>query len=566
MISWIDWGVLLFSLLFITLYGVWKTKKNTDTRSYLVGHQELKWWTIGFSIMATQASAITFLSTPGQAFEDGMRFIQFYLGLPLAMIVISIFILPKYYKLNVHTAYEYLEQRFDVRVRIVTAILFLLLRGLSASITLIAPVIILSTLFGWSMLFTILMIGGFVIIYTMIGGSSAVSKTQMQQMAIILSGLILAIILIYNKLPEGIGLKETFSIAGAAGKMNMIDLKFDLHQRYNIWSGIIASFFLFLSYFGTDQSQVQRYLSGKSLTESRLGLLFNGLLKVPMQFLVLLTGLMVYIFFLFHQPPLHFNVANKIAIHNTPVAAQYDALEKKFDHVFIERKDFIESGIKTHSFDNPDFAARFKTYNDSINSLRSEARTIISKQVPLAKVKDQDYIFMNFVLNNFPKGVIGLLLAMIFAAAMSSTASEISALTTASIIDIYKRIWNKDKLDTHYLSISKFVTVGWGILIMCFALWAAPFENLIQAVNILGSLFYGTILGIVLTAIFLKRANTVGVLVGAFIAESLVLFGYFFTTVGYLWFNVLGCLVVMLIASVVSEFLGKGSEKLRVKS
>ncbi|MBL7831003.1 MAG: sodium:solute symporter, partial [Saprospiraceae bacterium] len=508
MISWVDWTVLIASLVFITLFGIWKTKKNTSTRAYLMGDQELNWWTIGFSIMATQASAITFLSTPGQAYEDGMRFIQFYFGLPLAMIILSVFILPKYYKLKVHTAYEFLEQRFDVRVRTLTAILFLLLRGLSASITLIAPGIILSTLFGWSMAFTILMLGSFVILYTLIGGSNAVSKTQVQQMTIILLGLFLAIGLIYIKLPTNIGLKETFAIAGSAGKMNMIDFKFDPKERYNIWSGLIASLFLFLSYFGTDQSQVQRYLSGKTLTESRLGLMFNGLLKIPMQFTVLLTGLMVYIFFLFQQPPLHFNEVNRTNVMKSAGAEAYSNLEKRYNLVYNERKQFLEENIQDNQLSNPEFSNKFKLFNDSIKSLRVEAREQISNVNPQAKVKDEDYIFMYYVLNYFPAGVIGLLLAMIFSAAMSSTASEINSLATTFIVDIYRRNWKKDMEDDHYLKMSKRATLVWGILLMIFAVWAAPLENLIQAVNILGSLFYGTILGIVLTAIFLKRVNS----------------------------------------------------------
>lgn len=557
MISWIDWSVLLGSLVFITLFGIWKTKKNSSTRAYLMGDEELNWWTIGFSIMATQASAITFLSTPGQAYEDGMRFIQFYFGLPLAMIVLSVFILPQYYKLKVFTAYEFLEQRFDVRVRTLTAVLFLLLRGLSASITLIAPAIILSALFGWSMAFTIFMLGSFVIVYTLIGGSNAVSKTQVQQMAIILLGLFMAIILIYSQLPAGIGIKETFSIAGSAGKMNIVDFKFDPKERYNIWSGLLASFFLFLSYFGTDQSQVQRYLTGKTLTESRLGLMFNGLVKIPMQFTVLLTGLMVYIFFLFQQPPLHFNEVNRQNVMKTEVANEYKNLEAKFDVVFNDRKTFITENIAKDNLSDETFSQKLKDYNKKIRELRLEAREKISQANPSAKVKDEDYIFMYYVLNYFPVGVIGLLLAMIFSAAMSSTASEINALATTFIVDIYKRNWVKDATDEHYLKMSKTVTLGWGILLMIFALWAAPLENLIQAVNILGSLFYGTILGVVVSAIFLKQVSANGVIVGAIVAETVVILGYFFSDIGYLWFNAIGCILVMFIGSAYSAIFNK---------
>ena len=557
MISWIDWSVLLGSLVFITLFGIGKTKKNSSTRAYLMGDEELNWWTIGFSIMATQASAITFLSTPGQAYEDGMRFIQFYFGLPLAMIVLSVFILPQYYKLKVFTAYEFLEQRFDVRVRTLTAVLFLLLRGLSASITLIAPAIILSALFGWSMAFTIFMLGSFVIVYTLIGGSNAVSKTQGQQMAVILLGLFMAIILIYSQLPAGIGIKETFSIAGSAGKMNIVDFKFDPKERYNIWSGLLASFFLFLSYFGTDQSQVQRYLTGKTLTESRLGLMFNGLVKIPMQFTVLLTGLMVYIFFLFQQPPLHFNEVNRQKVMKTEVANEYKNLEAKFDVVFNDRKTFITENIAKDNLSDETFSQKLKDYNKKIRELRLEAREKISQANPSAKVKDEDYIFMYYVLNYFPVGVIGLLLAMIFSAAMSSTASEINALATTFIVDIYKRNWVKDATDEHYLKMSKMVTLGWGILLMIFALWAAPLENLIQAVNILGSLFYGTILGVVVSAIFLKQVSANGVIVGAIVAETVVILGYFFSDIGYLWFNAIGCILVMFIGSAYSAIFNK---------
>ncbi len=547
MLNWLDWSMLIGSLVAITLYGVMNLRKKTDSRTYLMGEKELPWWVIGFSVMSTQASAITFLSTPGQAFSDGMRFLQFYLGIPLAMIFICVVLLPRFSRWNVQTAYEFLEQRFDLRVRTLTASLFLLLRGLSSSITLIAPGIILSTLFGWPMTLTILGLGGFVLIYTLIGGSEAVSKTQVQQMSIMLLGLLLANVLIFRSLPNDVGIGEIFTIAGNEGKMKVLDTKWNINERYNIWSGIIAGFFLFLAYFGTDQSQVQRYLSGKSLRESQLGLLFNGLLKVPMQFFVLFTGLMVYIFFMYEKPPVFFNPNVENQVYEQSDKQYIEQVRQKQGQLHDSRLALLSGTLSKEK------AAMVRMKSDSLTELRKSAIKWSADHGIATRSKDEDYVFMHFVLHYFPHGVIGLLLAMIFCAAMSSMASEINALATASLVDIYRRSVAPDRNEMHYLRVARWLTLGWGLLIIAMAIVATPFDNLIQAVNILGSLFYGSILGIVLTAIFLKSVQANHVLVAAMISEALVLYCFKFTEISFLWYNVFGCLCVLSVSWILSK-------------
>ena len=550
----LDWCVLIGTLGFIVLYGLWAGRKKAgESHDFLAGQRDLKWWTIGLSIMATQASAITFLSTPGQGFNDGMQFVQFYLGMPIAMLILVTFILPVYYKLRVTTAYEYLEQRFDLRMRTLTAVLFLIQRGVAAAISIYAPSIILCAVFGWNLALTNLMMAFFVVLYTSTGGAKAVSKTQELQMTIMLSGLVMAFIIIVQHLPEGIGVSEAWEIAGATGKTQVIDWSFNWEDRYNIWSGLLGSTFLFLSYFGTDQSQVGRYLSGKSLRESRFGLLFNGIIKIPMQFLVLSVGVMMFVFYQFNAPPLHFNESNARAVIGTPYEAPFRALEAKADSLFQLKQAFIGRGYT----DTPENRAALVGLEQERAALRVSAEALIKQAKPSADTKDKDYVFIRFVLSQIPSGLVGLILAMIFCASWSTTASELNALTSTSVSDIYRRSLVRNRDEGHYLRASKIATILWGCFITIFATYADLFDNLIQAVNMVGSIFYGTILGIFFTAFFLKKVGGNAVFVGAVVAQSIVAYLFFFVNKdAYLWYNPLGCGLVMGIALLVQLGLG----------
>ena len=550
--SLIDWCVLLFTLLAIVLYGSWKTRKNKNLESYLKGNNSENWATIGLSIMATQASAITFLSTPGQAYESGMGFVQFYFGLPLAMILISIFFLPIYYRLKVYTAYQYLEQRFDVRVRAFTAFLFLVSRGLAAGITIYAPAIILSTLLDWNLQLTCLLIGGLVIVYTVSGGSRAVSLTQKWQMTIIMGGMFAAFFYVLDSFPETIGLSEGIDIAGKLGKMEIIDTTFDLKEKYTIWSGLIAGLFLFLSYFGTDQSQVQRYLGGKTLKASRMGLMFNGILKIPMQFFILFIGAMVFVSFQFNKPPIIFNTsATNI---ETQKQESLVLIESNYNLVFEEKKEALlapKTDTKTIQF--------LQAQQDS---LRNSYKAEMSKIDEGYESKDSDYIFLTFVLNFLPHGLIGLLLAVIFSAAMSSTAGELNALASTTTIDFYKKFWKDSGDEKKDLMVSKLLTVAWGVLAIIIALTAGLFENLIQLVNILGSIFYGTILGIFLLAFFFKRIGGTAAFIGGIFGQIVVLSCHFLTVyevieLGYLLYNVIGSLTVITVGIIIQLFINQ---------
>ncbi len=545
------------TLSFIVAFGVWKTRNVDNVRSYLMGDKDLPWWTIGLSIMATQASAITFLSTPGQAYQDGMRFAQFYFGLPVAMVILAVFVLPIYYKLNVYTAYEYLESRFDLRTRTFTAILFLIQRGLAAGLTIYAPAIILSSILEWPLTYTVFLIGLLVIIYTVAGGTKAVSVTQKQQMIVILSGMFIAAIILVNQFPEGLRFSDAVGVAGKMGKLNVVDFTFDLDNRYTFWSGMLGGTFLFLSYFGTDQSQVQRYLSGKSLTESRLGLLFNGIFKVPMQFLVLFVGVLVFIFFQFQRPPVHFNSANLQKIEGTAYEDDLVQLEQQHTAIFDERQGVIQDMVGAIRQDDEAAISAAQTQIAELDAqddaIRSEVKDLILTVDPASKTEDTDYVFITFVINYLPVGLVGLLLAVIFSAAMSSTSSELNALATTTVIDLYRRSLSKDKSDGHYLRASRWFTIMWGVVALIFALTANLFENLIQAVNIIGSLFYGAILGIFLVAFFLKQVGSRAVFLAALIGESIILIIFYLTSQGiielaYLWLNLIGCALVMVLA------------------
>ena len=546
----IDWIVLSLTLLFIVLYGVWKTRGSKNVEDYIKGGNESKWWTIGLSVMATQASAITFLSTPGQAFHSGMGFVQFYFGLPIAMVIICLVFIPIYHKLKVYTAYEYLEGRFDQKTRTLTAILFLIQRGLAAGITIFAPAIILSAVLGWDLITLNIIIGVLVIIYTVSGGTKAVSVTQKQQMAVIFAGMFIAFYLILQYLPDDITFTKALEIAGASDKMQVLDFSWDLNNRYTVWTGILGGTFLMLSYFGTDQSQVQRYLSGKSLRESQLGLIFNGLLKVPMQFFILLVGVMVFVFYQFNPSPLNFNpkAGEAIANSNLETIEQYVKLEEQ--HRFIEgrKKALIFEGL------TPENVAQIQEFNEQDKELKEEAKTIISKADAQVETNDKDYVFIHFILNNLPKGLIGLLLAVILSAAMSSTASELNALGGTTAIDLYKRNTAIEYSEEHYVKMSKWFTLGWGIMAILVACVANLFDNLIQLVNIIGSIFYGNVLGIFLLAFFIKFVKGNAVFIAAIITQVIIIAVWYIDWLPYLWLNALGCGLVMLLAILIQAF------------
>jgi SSS family transporter len=546
--SSIDWIVLASTLAFIVGYGTWKTRKNKDLDGYLRGGSDMKWLTIGLSVMATQASAITFISTPGQAFESGMGFVQNYFGLPLAIIIVCAVFIPIYYKLKVYTAYEYLEQRFDLKVRLFTATLFLISRGLAAGITIYAPAIILSAMLGWRLDFTIVLVGVLVIIYTVSGGTKAVSLTQKWQMSVILAGMGIAFFILLNKLPEEVTFLSALDIAGATGRMNIVDFSFDLDKRYTFWSGITGGLFLALSYFGTDQSQVQRYLSGKSITESRLGLSFNAILKIPMQFMILLTGVLVFVFYQFQERPILFNQVAIEQVMNSGEADAFQGLTDEHQTLHAENKTLLLDYLE-----NPQNELRQRiTVNDTkAKAIKSKAKDLVLKANPDQSGKDSDYVFLTFILNHLPKGIVGLLIAVIISAAMSSTSGEINALASTTMVDYYKRLGKKELTQAQMVTTSKWLTLAWGILAISFALFAQLMENLIEAVNILGSVFYGTILGVFLTAFFLKHVKSNAVFFAALLAQAtvFVLFFQFQKEVGYLWYNFIGCALVFLVSA-----------------
>lgn len=549
--SQIDWSILIGTLLFIILYGLYKTRKDRNAETFLKGGNDSKWWTIGLSVMATQASAITFLSTPGQAFDKGLGFVQFYFGLPIAMVVLCITFIPIFYKMKVFTAYEYLEKRFDLKTRTLAASLFLIQRGLAAGITIYAPAIIFSVLLGWDLKLTCIIIGILVIIYTVTGGTKAVSVTQKGQMVIILSGMIIAFFIILGLLPENMNLSEALSLAGASGKTKALDFSLDFETRYTFWSGITGGFFLALAYFGTDQSQVQRYLSGKSIRESRLGLLFNGIFKLPLQFFILIVGVMVYVFFQFQEKPLNFNPQAETVIKESQYADQYNKVESEYKLLQSEKMNLSQSFLAAKkSGDNvqlDNIKKQLKAAEGELSDLREQGRTIIKESNLDLESNDRDYVFLSFILKYLPRGLVGLLLAVILSAAMSSTAAEINALGTTTTVDFYKRNIGKEITDKQYLNASRLFTLMWGVIAIFVATTASLFDNLIQLVNYIGSIFYGTVLGIFLVAFYLKKVCSNSVFVGAVIAQIIVLIcTQFFDA--YLWYNLIGCVGVIIFA------------------
>lgn len=556
--SLIDWIVMAGTIAFIAIYGAWRTRGAQDVETYFRGGHSLSWPTIGLSIMATQASAITFLSTPGQAFEDGLRFVQFYFGLPLAMVLIAAVFVPIYHRLNVYTAYEYLEHRFDVRVRYFGAVLFLIQRGLATGVTIYAPSIILSSLLGWSLQATNAGMGIVVILYTVLGGTRAVSETQKQQMVVMMGGMILALVLIVWRLPEGVSLPRAVKLAGALDRMNAVSFDLDFANRYNFWSGITGGFFLALAYFGTDQSQVQRYLSGRSIAEMRLGLLFNGMFKVPMQFIILFSGAMVFVFYLFTQPPLFFNTPVLDRVAATRYAGELTALEAEYSRAFERQREAALGYVAALDADSGVEAKRQElraAARDTVQA-RAQAKELIAKAVPEAELKDTDYVFLGFVIGFVPKGLVGILIAVILCAAMSSIASELTALGSTTMLDLYQRLFGKPATEARGLLISKGFTALWGVLAVAFASFAALLDNLIEAVNILGSLFYGTMLGLFLVGFFIRKITSTPVLVAGCLAEAVVLGLFVASDLGFLWYNVVGAACVVAFALVLQPVLG----------
>jgi SSS family solute:Na+ symporter len=549
--EWIDWAVLSFTLLSIIVYGIWKNNSHKNIKDYIRGGNQASWFTVGLSVMATQASAITFLSTPGQAFNDGMGFIQFYFGLPFAMVIICLFFLPVYHKLKVFTAYEFLEKRFDLKTRTLTAFLFLVQRGLAAGITIYAPAIILSVVLGWNLKFLVVIIGLLVVLYTVIGGTQAVNVTQKQQMFIIFTGMVAAFIFIVRALPQDLTFSNALQLAGMNEKLNVLDFSIDPDNRYTFWSGITGGLFLALSYFGTDQSQVQRYLSGKSLAESQRGLIMNGFLKIPMQFFILLTGVLVFVFFQFEKAPIHFNPYALEKVKTSSGSEKLEALEIANDIIYQEKQKQLQ---KQDFFSNTVAQTKYLQLEKQAQKNRTEAKEVIETYQPQIESNDKDYVFIYFILNYLPQGLIGLLLAVILSAAMSSSASEINALSAITVVDLYKRFRNTQE-EKHYVWAGKAFTLLWGVIAIAFALVGNLFENLIQLVNIIGSLFYGTILGIFLIALFFKSIKANAVFFAALITEIIVLIIFNQDLVSFLWLNVIGAVLTVVTAIIIQPTL-----------
>ena len=559
--SSIDWIILGLVLAFIVLYGLAKTRNKSGVSDFVTGGNKASWWTIGLSVMATQASAITFLSTPGQAFHDGMGFVQFYFGLPIAMVIISLFFVPIYHRLKVFTAYAYLEDRFNVQTRTLTAVFFLIQRGLAAGITIFAPSIILSAVLGWDLVGLNILIGTLVVVYTVTGGTRAVNITQKQQMGVIFGGMFLAFLMLLNFLPLEVGLDEALTIAGAQDKMNILDFSFDFDNRYTFWSGIIGGSFLALSYFGTDQSQVQRYLSGRTLRQSQMGLIMNGMLKVPMQFFILLIGVLVFVFYQFNTAPLNFNPTNERMVMDSPYASEYKVLDQEKDLLMGQIQTLQLTYLDAEDPAQKDLLQKeISALNTRQLSLRKEARELILAADKDAETNDKDYVFIHFILTQLPVGLIGLLLAVILSAAMSSTASEINALGATTAVDLYQR-HRPGHSEKHYLKITRYFTLIWGVIAILVACTAHLFDNLIQLVNIIGSIFYGNILGVFLAAFFIRPIKGPSIFWAALINQAFVITLFVLDLfevikLPYLWLNVIGCVAVIIIAFVVQFFRG----------
>ncbi len=557
----LDWIVLIAFLVFTVLHGIWKGRGTKNIRSYMLADKSMPWYAVALSIMATQASAITFLSTTGQAYADGMRFVQFYFGLPIAMVILCAVAVPIFHRLNVYTAYEYLEQRFDLKTRVLTGFIFLIQRGLSTSLSLYAPAIILSVILGWDMKITLRVIGIMILLYTTLGGVKGVNWNDFYQFLIIAGGMVAALIMTLRLLPEEVSFFDAVSVAGAFGRLNTVDFSFDWNSRYNFWSGLIGGMFLALAYFGTDQSQVQRYLTGRSVTQSRLGLLFNGLAKVPMQFFILFVGAMVFVFYQFVTPPLFFNPVEEEKIRNGAYSEEYRQAEKEHQRIASAKRKKLTEWVEMDRESRQEARPELTRLQKESEQIHDSGLQILKKSNPDVNPNDTNYVFLTFVTHYLPAGLVGLVIVIVFAATMSSTSAEWNALATASIIDVYRRLFKRDGTDRHYLIASKTATAFWGCFAIIVSERASRLGTLIEAVNILGSLFYGTVLGIFILAFFFKRVQGTPTFLAAVAGEALVLCLFLFTKISFLWYNVFGSLTVVLVALVLNLFFGSSRRK-----
>ncbi len=548
-----DWCVLFGSLAFIVLYGLWKGRGSDTVNRYLLAGKTMPWYAMALSIMATQASAITFISTTGQAYADGMRFLQFYFGLPIAMVILAATAVPIFHRANVYTAYEYLEKRFDSKTRSLVTAIFLIQRGLSAGLSLYAPAIVLTAILGWPDRLTTLLMGGLVVIYTVIGGIKAVTWTDVQQMMIIFAGIFVALGTAIWLLPPGVSFLDAVHLAGAAGRLNAVDLNFDLKNPFNLWSGLIGGCFLMLSYFGTDQSQVQRYLTGKSIAQSRLSLLFNAMAKVPMQFLILFTGAMVFVFYIYERPPLLFQQIDLARIQSR---AGYSGIENRYQEAFQQRRDAANNYLAAEKAGNAEAAragaAQYRQAQQKLDQARAEGVRMVEKANHSKGFSDTNYIFLSFVTKYMPTGAVGLIMAAIFAAAMSTSSAEINALATVTVIDIYRRHVKTEASDRHYLWVSRIATAFWGCFAIAFAEYGRNLGSLIVAVNVVGSLFYGGMLGVFVLAFFFPRVGGTAAFIGVLAGEAAIFYCRWFTDLAFLWYNVVGCLVVVAVGLLLS--------------
>jgi Na+/proline symporter len=542
----IDWIVMFAWLAFIVSYGLYRGRGSNTVSRYLLAGKSMPWYAMGLSIMATQASAVTFISTTGQSYTDGMRFVQFYFGLPLAMVILSATAVPIFHRANVYTAYEYLEQRFDVKTRALVSAIFLIPRGLAAGLSLYAPSVVLSVILGWPDRWTTVLMGLLIVIYTSIGGNKAVIWADVQQMMLISCALVLALFMAVHLMPGNVSWAQAVSLAGAAGRLNAVTTHFDWDDRYNVWSGLIGGMFLALAYFGCDQSQVQRYLTGRSIGQSRLGLLFNAMAKIPMQFFILFIGAMVFVFFTFEKPPLLFQPVELARLEKDP---RFPAVKQRYDQAFAERKQAAEDYLQARDPETQqNTRIRYQNAQIALNDAHAAGEQLVAKDF-----HDTNYIFLSFVTGYLPAGVVGLIIAVIFTAAMSSTSGEINSLAAVTIIDLYQRHVRKDASDRHYLTASRLATVFWGVYAVAFAQYGSSFGALIEAVNIIGSLFYGGLLGVFVLAFFFKSVGANGAFIGVLAGEAAIFSAFLFTKISFLWYNVIGCLVVIAVGVLVSQ-------------
>jgi SSS family transporter len=549
----LDWVVMFGWLAFIVGYGLYRGRGSNTVDSFLLAGRTMPWYAMGLSIMATQASAVTFISTTGQSYTDGMRFVQLYFGLPLAMVVLSATAVPIFHRARVYTAYEYLEQRFDMKTRALVSAIFLIQRGLAAGLSLYAPSLVLSVILGWPDRATTVLMGVLVVTYTALGGNKAVTWADVQQMLLISCALVLALFMAVHLMPANISWGNAISLAGAAGRLNAVNLHFNWDDRYNLWSGVIGGMFLALAYFGCDQSQVQRYLTGKSIAQSRLSLLFNAMAKIPMQFFILFIGAMVFVLFIFDKPPLLFE---PVELKRVQADARYPAVQQRYDRAFDTRKqaaqDYLDAQRAGSAAVEQQSQQRFAAAQAELNDAHAAGEQLVSKDF-----HDTNFIFLSFVTTYLPVGAVGLIIAVIFTAAMSSTSGEINSLAAVTVIDLYQRHIKKDASDHHYLAASKWATLFWGVYAVGFAQYGRNFGSLIEAVNLVGSLFYGGLLGVFTLAFFFKKVGPNGAFWGVIVGEAVIFAAHKFTSIAYLWYNVVGCIVVICTGMVISRWFDK---------